>query len=204
MPEPIEPLGETESHTIILSNLPNKLLTNESLSTFVVSTFGAIADCEFSVSRRSASIRFFDLRYARLMRMCCIRYDRSFLEMAFGPSLPVSNAKKPPNNGTIALFHVHEAATCSMLAELFCQFGEIREIRETLHKRSQRFVEYWDTRAAEKARKEMNGLWLFGARMSVEYSLPGGWRRDSETCIEKVPTIERKRGGALRISGLTR
>jgi RNA recognition motif-containing protein len=122
------------------------------------------------------------------------------LGIAFGSALPVSNARKPPNNGTLVLFHVPENATVSMLEEVFGQFGEIREIREPVHRTSQRFVEYWDTRDSQKARKEMNGVWLFGVRMSIDFSLPGGWRRDHEQFAERAPKVERRRCGALQIT----
>jgi RNA recognition motif-containing protein len=175
--EPLDCPGEIESRSIVLP--PDPDLTPDRIRD-LSSSFGDIAQISGYV------VRFFDLRSARTMRACTIVVNCRLLALRFGPSLPVLDARKPPNNGTVAVFHLPAGVRAEDLAAEFGKFGQIRQIRQTPHRSSQRFVEFWDSRDADVAIREANGRWMIGARIAVEFSLPGGWTREHRT-----PTVER-------------
>jgi hypothetical protein len=184
VPGALEYPGEIESRTVVFMNLPPDL-DPCALRTLASGLFGAVA--EFQFHQNAAAIRFFDLRHARMMRLCAVRYRTRFLRSAFGAPLPVIDRRKPPNNATLVVFHLPADVGERALWEEFGKFGDIRMIRETPHKAGQRFVEYWDTRSAEAALMAMNGkAWM--RRIAIEFSLPGGTRRESPP---GVPVVER-------------
>ena len=104
------------------------------------------------------------------------------ITVSFAPLPVILDPKKPPNNGTIVIFHLPAGITDDQIVTIFGQFGEIRQIRGTPTKTQQRFVEYYDTRHAEAALLSMSGKYVMGTRVSIEFSLPGGFRRG----IQKV------------------
>jgi hypothetical protein len=184
-PDGPEYRGEFESRTIVVSA---PVLDPEDFRQ-LGGRFGAVAD----VRREPAgltSIRFFDLRAARLMRTSEIIAEGRPMEMGFGPQLEVTNPRRPPNNGTIVVFHISTGVTDESICAEFERFGDIRQIRSTPHRENQKFIEFWDSRSAQKAAEEMNGRWVFGARIAVDFSLPGGCRKMAEP--PKVPTIQKK------------
>lgn len=60
------------------------------------------------------------------------------------------------------------------LSGLLLFSGPVKELRETPMKRQHRFVEFYDVRDAATALSEMNGKELYGKRLVVEFSRPGG------------------------------
>jgi hypothetical protein len=180
--------GEIESRTLIVSRLdplaPPKKLHE------VASSFGDVAMMTFE-SHGYVAVRFFDLRAARTMRGCLIMLNGHELSVCYGPQLPIENPKKPPNNGTIVLFHLAPDVQDEMLTEEFGKYGEVRQVRATPHRTNQKFIEFWDSRDAEVALVETNGQFVLGSRIAVEFSLPGGHRRAAEQQAQRLPTIER-------------
>ena len=73
------------------------------------------------------------------------------------------------NQGTIVVFNLDET-----IQQLFNVYGEIKDIRSTPNKKHHRFIEFYDTRAAENALKGMNGTQLNGKKLKIEFSRPGG------------------------------
>ena len=105
-----------------------------------------------------------------------------YIFVSFAPLPIIIDPKKPPNNGTIVIFKLPSGITDDQLSTIFSQFGEIRQIRGTPSKTQQKFIEYYDTRASEAALVSMGGKYVMGCRVSIEFSLPGGFRRG----IQKV------------------
>ena len=86
-------------------------------------------------------------------------------------------------------------STILELAKIFEQFGEIRQIRPTPSKQNQKFIEFWNTKAAAAAVRAMRNRkrkQVLGSKVAVEFSLPGGYRKNMQSLYEtKLPTIER-------------
>ena len=142
------------------------------------------------------TIDFFDLRHAISMKN--LHNGQLFkdytIEVHYATLPPIYDIKKPPNNGTIVIFHLPPHVNNDYIFTIFSQYGEIKQIRGTPSKTSQRFVEFWDIRSSENALNSMNGKFLMGARVSIEFSLPGGFRRNIQKVESAIqsPVIQKK------------
>ncbi|KAK9059944.1 hypothetical protein SSX86_020648 [Deinandra increscens subsp. villosa] len=85
--------------------------------------------------------------------------------------------EKDINQGTLVVFNLDESISSDDLHHMFSACGEVKEIRETPNRRNHKFVEFYDVRAAEMAFKAFNGSEIFGKRIKLEHSRPGGARR---------------------------
>jgi RNA recognition motif-containing protein len=182
---------EPECRVIQISNLDPQTLPGD-----IEDAFGPYGDIDvIDVSRLQcgiASVKFFDLHAAVAARQSRINIRGKTLMVAFGQPDPVSNPRSPPNNGTIVVFHLRDGVSDDLIREEFSKFGEIRQIRSAPTRQTQRFVEFWDTRAAASALKAMKSRKFFDSKISVEYSLPGGFRKGQATGqLSRLPTIER-------------
>jgi hypothetical protein len=138
-----------------------------------------------AVSLGTAIIRFYDLRAARAMRAARLLLRGRTLRFAYGPLLPIIDARRPPNNGTIVVFHLRRGVDDTAVMAEFGRYGDVRQIRTAPTKVTQRFVEYFDSRSAMRALKALKGRRVLNSKVSVEYSLPA---RASEV---RLPTIEK-------------
>lgn len=133
-------------------------------------------------------IEFFDLRHATAAKLLFNGYNfnNQIINISYGPLQISTDLKKPNNNGTIVIFHLPNNISNEELNTFFNRFGEIREIRSTPNKNSQKFIEYWDIRAAEKALLTMNYQFFQGSRLSIEFSHPGGFRKNNNNNNIKI------------------
>ncbi|KAK8842682.1 hypothetical protein M9Y10_025542 [Tritrichomonas musculus] len=133
----------------------------------------------FDYEDEQLHIEFFDIRHSLSFRKFYnnMDFNGKVIEVKFSTPRPISGSQHPINNGTIVLFHLPPQITNPILSQYFSQYGEIRQIRGTPQKPTQRFIEYWDTRGSEAAVKAMNGVLMNGSKISIEFSVPGGMRR---------------------------
>lgn len=183
-----ETYGELESRTINISNLP--IGFPEERLEKILKRYGPINNLTMNSDTNVAQVSFFDIRSARWLRLEQITLMGNPLYISFAPLAVIQDTKKPPNNGTIVIFHLPGEATNQVLENIFSKFGEIRQIRKTPSKRYQRFIEYYDLRAAEEALTTMNGQTIMTSRVSIEFSLPGGYRKNAIQ-VAPTPTIQR-------------
>lgn len=167
---------EIESRSLYISNLPVDTSV-ESFRQLVPPTVPIKSMVKND--KTSILIEFFDLRHSNYFRH---QFDhKSFnglsIECRYAPPPTAIPHQKPPNNGTIVIFHLNPIITNSQLDNAFSAFGEIRQIRGTPAKPNQRFIEFFDTRCAASALKAMNGKVLLGSKISIEFSIPGGLRK---------------------------
>uniref|UniRef100_A0A2N9EJK3 RRM domain-containing protein n=1 Tax=Fagus sylvatica TaxID=28930 RepID=A0A2N9EJK3_FAGSY len=85
---------------------------------------------------------------------------------------------KDINQGTLVVFNLDPSVSNEDLRQIFGAYGEVKEIRETPHKRHHKFIEFYDVRAAEAALKSLNRSDIAGKRIKLEPSRPGGARRN--------------------------
>ncbi|KAG9445526.1 hypothetical protein H6P81_011654 [Aristolochia fimbriata] len=83
------------------------------------------------------------------------------------------------NQGTIVVFNLDSEVSANDLKAIFEVYGPVKELRETPYKRQHRFIEFFDVRDAARALSEMNGKEVFGKRLMIEFSRPGGQARRS-------------------------
>jgi RNA recognition motif-containing protein len=178
-PPPSVDFNEIENRALLLTNLDPSTSGDEIDQSF--STVGPIRVMDTSaLDSGSATVEFFDLRHANQLRRSPIPIviRGRPIALAYAPLPPIEDPRSPPNNGTIVVFHLPTGITNQQIEATFRPFGEIRQVRGTPSKPSQKFVEYWDVRDAQKALDALNGQYLMGSRVSIEFSLPGGFRRN--------------------------
>ncbi|XP_057956625.1 protein MEI2-like 2 isoform X2 [Malania oleifera] len=94
-------------------------------------------------------------------------------------SIPKDNpSEKDINQGTLVVFNLDASVSNDDLRQIFGAYGEVKEIRETPHKRHHKFIEFYDVRAAEAALRALNRSDIAGKRIKLEPSRPGGARRN--------------------------
>jgi hypothetical protein len=180
--------GELEERRVIVSNLSTDV-TIEGVCELARS-FGGVESVEIDPVTKVATVKFFDLRSAHRMRGARIGPWAT----QFAPPQAIANKKCPPNNGTVVIFHLKPGISDDAIRAEFARFGEIRQIRSPPGRDTQRFVEYWDTRDADKALAGTKGKIICGSKVSVEFSLPGGaYRKNAEAWQQsRPPVISRK------------
>ena len=126
-------------------------------------------------------VSYYDIRHAN----CAIRSLQG--QLLSDQRLDIHYASPKPgqadlSHGTLVVFNIHSLTENAQLHALFSRYGPVKEIRETPHKSCQRFIEYYDTRHAEEALKQLNKVVFRGKRLKIEISRPGGKRRASLKC----------------------
>jgi hypothetical protein len=188
----LEPYKELEDRRIEISNFDPETTTEQMVMAEAV-RYGDVQGIDlsgFEIGR--IIVKFSDLRDAYAMRGSTIRINGMTWQLQFAHPEKIGNQKNPPNNGTLVLFHVPGNVTEEKLRSVFGEYGDLREIRTTQH---QRFVEYWDLRAAERAFKAMKRGDLGSLKIAVEFSRPGGYRKDPDLFLFlRKPAVGRVRG----------
>ena len=177
--------GGLENRTLIIFNANPSTTLDEIMKMFGAKWAVSKVDMD-KIKEGSFTVEFYDIRDSNSAKMLLNHsvLHRNNITINFAPLPVISDPKKPPNNGTIVIFHLPPGILDDQIMSIFGQYGEIRQIRGTPSKIQQKFVEYYDTRAAELALMSMNGNYVMGTRVSIEFSLPGGFRRG----IQKVET----------------
>ncbi|KAM5587784.1 hypothetical protein ABKV19_006298 [Rosa sericea] len=102
-------------------------------------------------------------------------------------------SEKDVNQGTLVVFNLDPSVSNEDLLQIFGAYGEVKEIRETPHKRHHKFIEYYDVRAAEAALKSLNRSDIAGKRIKLEPSRPGGARRNLMLQLNQDPEQDESR-----------
>lgn len=180
--------SEIENRALLITNIPPNAPQTE-IDEFIVQR-SAVRSVDVSgLSRGIITVEYYDLRDAQSMKRSRngSRIAGSPVSVCFAPLQPIIDQKNPPNNGTIVVFHLPTTISEQHIEELFQTFGDIRQIRATPTKPTQRFIEYWDVRASEEALARCNGKYVMGSRLSIEFSLPGGFRKSMQRPDQSGP-----------------
>jgi RNA recognition motif-containing protein len=171
--------NEIENRVIIISNVDPSITDGQIRTQF--NPFDSIHTVDKSALRSGVlTIEYYDLRHASQIKRNTnnLIIGSAPLQVSYAPLPKIDDPRKPPNNGTIVVFHLPTGVTPQQIESTFGPFGEIRQVRGTPAKPNQRFIEYWDIRAAEKALDALNGQYVMGSKVSIEFSKPGGFRRN--------------------------
>lgn len=171
------PYGEHPSRTLFVRNINSNVEDSELRSLF--EQYGDIRSMYTHCKHRGfVMISYFDIRHARnAMRALQNKpLRRRKLDIHF--SIPKDNpSDKDLNQGTLVVFNLDPSVSIDDLRQIFGAFGEVKEIRETPHKKHHKFIEYYDVRAAEDALHSLNRCDIAGKKIKLEPSRPGGARR---------------------------
>eukprot|EP00249_Psilotum_nudum_P023302 c28822_g2_i4 orf=1188-3749(-) len=171
------PYGEHPSRTLFVRNINSNVEDSELRALF--EQYGAIRTLYTACKHRGfVMISYYDIRDARsAMRALQNKpLRRRKLDIHF--SIPKDNpSDKDINQGTLVVFNLDASVSNDDLRHIFGAYGEVKEIRETPHKRHHKFIEFYDVRAAEAALRALNRSDIGGKRIKLEPSRPGGARR---------------------------
>ncbi|KAK4589337.1 hypothetical protein RGQ29_020081 [Quercus rubra] len=172
------PYGEHPSRTLFVRNINSNVEDSELKTLF--EQYGDIRTLYTACKHRGfVMISYYDIRAARTaMRGLQNKpLRRRKLDIHF--SIPKDNpSDKDINQGTLVVFNLDPSVSNEDLRQIFGAYGEVKEIRETPHKRHHKFIEFYDVRAAEAALKSLNRSDIAGKRIKLEPSRPGGARRN--------------------------
>uniref|UniRef100_A0A5B7AHI7 RRM domain-containing protein n=1 Tax=Davidia involucrata TaxID=16924 RepID=A0A5B7AHI7_DAVIN len=172
------PYGEHPSRTLFVRNINSNVEDSELRSLF--EQYGDIRTLYTACKHRGfVMISYYDIRDARTaMRGLQNKpLRRRKLDIHF--SIPKDNpSEKDINQGTLVVFNLDASVSNDDLRQIFGAYGEVKEIRETPHKRHHKFIEFYDVRDADAALKALNRSDIAGKRIKLEPSRPGGARRN--------------------------
>ncbi|KAL3345050.1 hypothetical protein AABB24_024151, partial [Solanum stoloniferum] len=172
------PLGEHPSRTLFVRNINSNVEDSELRTLF--EQYGDIRTLYTTCKHRGfVMISYFDIRAARTAMRALQNKPLRRRKLDIHFSIPKDNpSDKDVNQGTLVVFNLDPSVSNDDLRKVFGPYGEIKEIRETPHKRHHKFIEYYDVRAAEAALRSLNKSAIAGKRIKLEPSRPGGARRN--------------------------
>ncbi|XP_023518344.1 protein MEI2-like 3 isoform X2 [Cucurbita pepo subsp. pepo] len=173
------PYGEHPSRTLFVRNINSSVEDSELRALF--EQYGDIRTLYTACKHRGfVMISYYDIRAARTAMRALQNKPLRRRKLDIHFSIPKNNpSEKDINQGTLVAFNLDPSIPNEDLLQIFGVYGEVKEIRETPHKRHHKFIEYYDVRAAEAALKALNRSDIVGKRIKLEPSRPGGARRNS-------------------------
>ncbi|KAL8228786.1 hypothetical protein R6Q57_013686 [Mikania cordata] len=172
------PYGEHPSRTLFVRNINSNVEDSELRALF--EQHGDIRTLYTACKHRGfVMISYYDIRAARTAMRALQNKPLRRRKLDIHYSIPKDNpSDKDINQGTLVVFNLDPSVSCEDLLQIFGAYGEVKEIRETPHKRHHKFIEYYDVRAAEAALRSLNRSDIAGKRIKLEPSRPGGARRN--------------------------
>ncbi|OAY30614.1 protein MEI2-like 1 isoform X4 [Manihot esculenta] len=171
------PYGEHPSRTLFVRNINSNVEDTELKALF--EQYGDIRTLYTACKHRGfVMISYYDIRAARNAMRSLQNKPLRRRKLDIHYSIPKDNpSEKDINQGTLVIFNLDSSVSTEELHKIFGAYGEIKEIRETPHKRHHKFIEYYDIRAAEAALSALNRSDIAGKQIKLEPSRPGGTRR---------------------------
>jgi hypothetical protein len=178
-----------EDRGIEISNFDPETTTKDTVLA-EAAKYGDVDSVDVSeIASGKITVKFFDLRSAHALRSSTVRVGGLTWQLQFAHPAKISNPRKPPNIGTIVMFHVPATLSDGAIREEMERFGEIRELRGHA---DQRFVEFWDTRRCQEALAAIRAGKVFAGKIAAEYSRPGGFRKNPDAFLaNRKPVIAR-------------
>ncbi|KAJ4729046.1 Protein MEI2-like [Melia azedarach] len=172
------PYGEHPSRTLFVRNINSNVEDSELRSLF--EQYGDIRTLYTACKHRGfVMISYYDIRAARTAMRALQNKPLRRRKLDIHFSIPKDNpSEKDINQGTLVVFNLDASVSNDDLRQIFGAYGEVKEIRETPHKRHHKFIEFYDVRAAEAALRALNRSDINGKRIKLEPSRPGGARRN--------------------------
>ncbi|XP_010272651.1 PREDICTED: protein MEI2-like 2 [Nelumbo nucifera] len=172
------PYGEHPSRTLFVRNINSNVEDSELRALF--EQYGDIRTLYTACKHRGfVMISYYDIRAARTAMRALQNKPLRRRKLDIHFSIPKDNpSDKDINQGTLVVFNLDPSVSNDDLRQIFGAYGEVKEIRETPHKRHHKFIEFYDVRAAEAALRALNRSDIAGKRIKLEPSRPGGARRN--------------------------
>ena len=167
---------EHPSRTLFVRNLANHVDLEKLKDLF--EKFGPIRNMYTQAKYRGfVMISFYDIRHAKAAKtnLQSKKMSGKKLDIHFALPKDTSNGSndKVVNQGTLVVFNLDATITNEQLIQVFGNYGEIKDIRETPNKKSHKFIEFYDVRDAQKALIALNKTQIGSKTIKIEPSRPG-------------------------------
>lgn len=180
---------EYPSRTLFIRNLPDVVDLDKLKKQF--SSYGEIRSIYNDVeSPGFLMIAFFDIRSSKsaMISLNGVRWGDRKLDVRYClPRDDCKNAREEEmNQGTIVVFNLDPAFSIEQVREIFAKHGEVKAVRSTPHKKTHKFVEFFDTRDAENALLVLNKTKISNKTIKIEVS-----RLNSKKKKKRVFTLQK-------------
>ncbi|KAK9108612.1 hypothetical protein Syun_024623 [Stephania yunnanensis] len=192
------PYGEHPSRTLFVRNINSNVEDSELMALF--QQYGDIRTLYTACKHRGfVMISYYDIRAARSAMRSLQNKPLRRRKLDIHYSIPKDNpSERDVNQGTLVVFNLDSSVSNDELCHIFGVYGEIKEIRETPHKRHHKFIEFYDVRAADAALRALNRTDIAGKRIKLEPSRPGGARRVMQ---QLSPELEQEESASCQLEG---
>ncbi|GKV50203.1 hypothetical protein SLEP1_g56916 [Rubroshorea leprosula] len=168
------PYSEHPSRTHFLRNINSNVEDSELKALFeqygdICTLYTACKHCGF------AMISYYDIRAAqnakRGLQTKPLRHRKLDIHYSILKGNP---SEKDVNQGMLVVFNLDTSVSTNELQQIFGVFGEIKEIHDTSPQQNDKFIEFYDVRAAEAALCALNRCDISRKQIKIEQSPPGG------------------------------
>ncbi|WCJ26727.1 Protein MEI2-like 4 [Euphorbia peplus] len=170
------PFSAYPSRTIFARNINSNIEDSELRAVF--EKYGDIQAFYTSCKHRGfVMISYYDIRAATNAKQALQNVQLRHHKLDIHYSIPKDNSDEDINQGALVILNLDSSISIDDLRQIFCGFGDIKEIRETSTPRSQhKIIEFYDLRAAGAAFRALNGSNIGGKQINLELNRAGGSR----------------------------
>ncbi|XP_042438039.1 protein MEI2-like 4 [Zingiber officinale] len=167
------PYGEHPSRTLFVRNINSNVQDGELRALF--EQYGDIRTLYTACKHRGfVMISYFDIRAAQKAMRALQNKPLNHRKLDIHFSIPKDNpSEKDINQGTLVVSNLDSSVTNDDLHQKFSVYGQIKEICAIPHKHHQKFIEFYDVRAAEAALHALNRSDFAGKKIKLEPSCSG-------------------------------
>ncbi|XP_019088305.1 PREDICTED: protein MEI2-like 1 isoform X1 [Camelina sativa] len=180
---------EIPSRTLLVGNISSNVEECELKALF--QQFGDIQPLHTAGKNRGfIMVSYYDIRAAqnaaRTLHNKPLRGTKLDIRYSISKENPSEN---DTSKGALLVNNLDSSISNQELNRLVKSYGEIKEIRRTMHDNPQIYIEFFDVRAAEAALSGLNGLEVAGKQLHLVPTCPEGTRytsHDAEGCLPKM------------------
>ncbi|XP_010423231.1 PREDICTED: protein MEI2-like 4 [Camelina sativa] len=168
------PRGETVSRILFVTNMDSIIEDYELDALF--EQYGNVRALNTAGKNRGfIMVSYYDIRSAQnAARALNGRLFRG-RKLDIRYSIPKENPKKENSSeGALWVNNVDSCISNQELQRIVRPYGEIREVRRTMHENSQIYIEFFDVRAVEATLRGLNGREVAGRQLKLSPTCPEG------------------------------
>ncbi|VVB17646.1 unnamed protein product [Arabis nemorensis] len=172
--------GEIPSRTILAGNISSNVEDYDLKVLF--EQFGDIQALNAACKNRGfILVSYYDIRAAQNAARALHNKLLRGTKIDIRYSIPKENpSEKDTSKGALLINNLDSSISNEELNRIVKSYGEIKEIRRTMHDNPQIYIEFFDIRAAEAALGGLNGLEVAGKQLKLVPTFPEGTRYTSQ------------------------
>ncbi|XP_009151313.1 protein MEI2-like 1 isoform X2 [Brassica rapa] len=186
--------AEIPSRTILAGNISSNVEDYELKVLF--EQFGDIQALHTACKNRGfIMVSYYDIRAAqnaaRALHNKLLRGTKLDIRYSIPKEIP---SGKDASKGALLITNIDSSISNEELNRMVKSYGEIKEIRRTMHDNPQIYIEFFDIRASEAALGGLNGLEVAGKQLKLALTYPESQRymsqfvaHDAEGFLPKMP-----------------